>query len=277
VMARQTLNAEVALALALERGFDWLLHIDADELFYSPGVAPAEHFARMTEAGVSRVKYLNHEAVPERASVRDYFREVTLFKINPQCLDGGSLGEAQRRLLAGVPQMPEKFFHFYQQGKSAVRLREGIMAAGPHEFLLPEEAEGRPLLQTEPIAPAGDESVSYRLSVDPSTGDSFKTAVCRAPLVLHYPCCGFDNFWKKYATLGRFGDKWFGQQDITAKQGPFHTDSRDVVTGGDRRAAEEFYRERIVLDDERVVRRLTGAGLLKRIFEPSRVLSGAAA
>ena len=44
VMARQLLNAEHAMNLARAMGFHWLLHIDADELFYMPnGDAPA-HF-----------------------------------------------------------------------------------------------------------------------------------------------------------------------------------------------------------------------------------------
>ncbi|HLM57475.1 MAG TPA: glycosyltransferase family 2 protein [Pyrinomonadaceae bacterium] len=273
LIARQTLNAEVALGLALDGGFDWLLYVDTDELFYSPGLAPVEHFARMSASGVRRVKYLNYEAIPERAHVRDYFREVTLFKVNPQCFEGGALGDAHRRLLAGLSQIPDKFFYFYQQGKSAVRLCEGIMPVGAHDFLLPEELEGRPLLRTEPISPAGEEGLSYRLSVDPASGRSFKTAVSRSPLVLHYPCCGFGNFWSRYKTLGGFGDKWFGSQDITARQGPYHTAARDVVASGDARAAEQFYRERNVLEDESVVLRLMEAGLLQRIVEPSRLLS----
>src|SRR5258707_6040459 len=35
-MARQILNVDVALKMALELKIDWLLHIDIDELFYSP-------------------------------------------------------------------------------------------------------------------------------------------------------------------------------------------------------------------------------------------------
>ena len=36
VQSRQILNAEHALYRAAERGLTWLLHIDADELFYVP-------------------------------------------------------------------------------------------------------------------------------------------------------------------------------------------------------------------------------------------------
>ena len=37
-MARQVLNAALpAMELAREKNLAWLLHLDADELFYSPG------------------------------------------------------------------------------------------------------------------------------------------------------------------------------------------------------------------------------------------------
>src|SRR5262245_11621525 len=35
-MVRQQLCVEIALDLAMQKGFDWLLHIDIDELFYLP-------------------------------------------------------------------------------------------------------------------------------------------------------------------------------------------------------------------------------------------------
>ncbi len=46
VMARQVLNAGVAVQMCLERGIDWLLHIDHDELFVSGHDSVQEHFAR---------------------------------------------------------------------------------------------------------------------------------------------------------------------------------------------------------------------------------------
>jgi hypothetical protein len=47
MMARQQLCVEVALDLARQNDFDWLLHIDIDELFYSPNCSVKEHFMRL--------------------------------------------------------------------------------------------------------------------------------------------------------------------------------------------------------------------------------------
>lgn len=48
VQARQELNAEHAVSLALRDGITWLLHCDADELFYSPSGPVIQHFNRLT-------------------------------------------------------------------------------------------------------------------------------------------------------------------------------------------------------------------------------------
>ena len=67
VMARQVLNASLALELARARGLAWLLHIDIDELFFSNGETAAEHFQWADAQDVRTVKYFNFEAVPEKA------------------------------------------------------------------------------------------------------------------------------------------------------------------------------------------------------------------
>src|SRR5205807_846691 len=76
VMARQVLNVEMAMQLARAAGFTWLLHIDADELFYSPLQSAAEHFEQVERQQLETVVYLNYEAIPERDEIGDFFREI---------------------------------------------------------------------------------------------------------------------------------------------------------------------------------------------------------
>ena len=52
VMARQCLNVEVAVQYALADQLDWLLHIDADEIFHCPGQDAGSHFARLAKKGI---------------------------------------------------------------------------------------------------------------------------------------------------------------------------------------------------------------------------------
>ena len=79
VMARQVLNAALAIDLARRQELDWLLHIDVDELFFSAKYPLAEHFARAQAQALDTIIYRHFEAVPEKADIADPFREVDLF------------------------------------------------------------------------------------------------------------------------------------------------------------------------------------------------------
>ena len=241
VMARQVLNASLAMRRARQDGCDWLLHIDIDELFWSPHESAADHFGALKTAPFDVVVYRNYEAVPEADDVADPMREVTLFKTPPARL--ARLPAASvATVVARFPRFATGPFNLYSNGKSAVRLRaEGLEPQGVHIF-------GRP-------------------------GGSTPHAVSDQHFILHYACCGFQTFVDKYRTLGRFADRWWDRYDIAAAIGPFHLQARDVVMGGDRDAALAFYRDRIALEDPEAVATLIAAGVLERITGPADALS----
>jgi hypothetical protein len=221
VMSRQILNAELAIGLARDAGMDWLLHIDADELFHAPAGQPlGEHLDDLARRGFEMVCYPNHEAIPEPGAGADFFRDVTLFR------------RSARRVAAGRDPLP---FHFYTNGKSAVRLAiPGIRARGVHGF---------------------------------TADDGLAVTTAFEHAILHYACCGFDAFWQKYARLGAFGDAWWGTTDIAAAIGTFHLECRDACGRG-RAAARAFYAERIELADRARADQLVTDGVAERIEEP---------
>lgn len=240
VMARQVLNAAHAMELARARGFDWLLHIDADELFYAPGGSAADHFASLENEPVDTVNYPNYEAVPERETIGDFFREVTLFKVPPE-LNRVKLSPEGLRLLKSVKQLNPDFFHYYGAGKSAVRLAApGMGPEGVHDFA--------------------------------RAGGDFRPARNMHNFILHYAVCGFDALWTKYATLGRFADAWWNKYDIAAAIGTFHLEARDVVGRGNREAALAFYAERVAITDPVLIEALMAHGFLARFPEPCQIL-----
>ncbi|MBK8740542.1 MAG: glycosyltransferase family 2 protein [Betaproteobacteria bacterium] len=254
VMSRQCLNVEVAVQLALAAGHDWLLHIDADELFDCPGQDAGAHFARLAAQGFDRAVYPNLEALPETADVADFFREVTLFKTNRNTLPGGMFSPGQAALAARHSQFPPAFFLFYSNGKSAARVRPGLVPDGVHRFRAGSYL--RPGQAPAPTAGPGRECI---------VGD------CR---ILHYACCGYANFRDKYRILGAFADRWFGRVDIRGSIGDFHLRARDIVAGGDEERARAFYRQRAMLGDPDAVRELIAAGILQRIDGPAQWLTG---
>jgi len=237
VMVRQVLNAALAMDMARSQGFDWLLHIDADELFFSVTRPVPEFFFEALSQPFDTICYQNLEAVPERLDIADPFREVDLFKLPP----GNEAGQesAIARLLANTPQIPPMRFHFYANGKSAVRLAaNALRPSSVHQFDGPDARQG-------------------------ASGDAF---------ILHYACCGFDAFWRKYAVLGAFGDQWLDAVDIRSTIGPLHLDARDVVGAGDRNAAQAFYRQRIAIEDAGTVQALLQHRILARVSHPRKLL-----
>ena len=153
VIARQVLAIELGAREALAEGFEWLLHIDVDEALTfglghaeaadghadaaggagraenecdrsgtgrgngnTNGALAATRFFASLPAELDEVVFLNFEAAPEQLHVQDWFREVTLFRVNPSC--GGAVDG----------------FVAYSNGKGAVRLSDAVVPAGSHRF-----------------------------------------------------------------------------------------------------------------------------------------------
>lgn len=151
ISSRQALNASVALEAARtgELGgapLDWLLHLDADELFHLEGSGRGgatleEHFSAATEAGYGLLRYVNHELLlPRREG------SPPRFKVNPR-LAAARLGPGGWRAISehlGLAQTdPRPWFNGYFNGKSAVRVRAGAAAAGVHGWYLEKAEEWR--------------------------------------------------------------------------------------------------------------------------------------
>ena len=82
VMARQLVDAwHCMVVLAPASGVDWLLHLDADELF-DPGssTVTGSLFWRLSVTGARCVTFQNWEAIPESDSTVNPFLAHTLFK-----------------------------------------------------------------------------------------------------------------------------------------------------------------------------------------------------
>ena len=190
VQTRQQLNARHAMSLAVERGLEWLLHIDGDELFdpgsgRTDGRSPvAAHFDELSTAHVSTFSYANWEAVPEGDHL-DPFREVSLFKcsldsVQPTAEARGAVGFWQARQAGS-------FFYYYDNGKSAVRVHPEAVPLSVHEWL-PGTPDGMQHWHSNlrecwsGRGPLGD-VVQWRRS---------------AAHILHYPCCSHETLWLRW-------------------------------------------------------------------------------
>lgn len=233
--ARQLCNVKMALSLARRERIDWLLHIDADELFFPPGRDATAHFAGLSTLGVGYVIYDNHEAICERPEPADPFREVTLFKKNPRAIDPGALSLAE-------PYFAQRggYFLAYANGKAAVRTVQGAEPAGVHGFHLPLEL-------------------------------GLGRARFVSPAILHYPYSTFAAYWRKFQRLGWYeGDVLLG---LPWYPPLFELSSRDLACAGKEDEARSRFREATVIQDRRRVREWLKSGVLARIEEPAQLLA----
>lgn len=122
VMQRQCKNVEHALTRCAIDGIDWLIHIDSDELIYSPEQNLKKYFYQV-DSEVSCVRFVNHEAV-STYEAKNPFKEQRIFKKNQDF-----------RMPDDAPLVDKDcLFLGYMNGKSAVRVEKCLGPKGPHEF-----------------------------------------------------------------------------------------------------------------------------------------------
>lgn len=219
-MARQILNVEIAIERARALNFDWLLHIDIDELFYCPRQNVSDFFRGLSRNGIEIANFVNHEAVVEKMYLENIFEDTHFFKKNRR-----SLNASQKELIEASLEPDTTYFSYYGNGKSAVRLSKYVTPVGVHNFRY----------------------TNYkRLNFISKWKTKF---IEPTPCILHFACCDFDTFLEKYKTLGNFGDKWFDRGESIRNILPIHVKSRDICQQNELADVKEFYRVHFIEKD----------------------------
>lgn len=94
------------------------------QLFYTSEASIKPHFDHLSSLGVDQMTYVNHEAVPTRETINDYFSEVELFRVNHLVLP---LSHEVRECTRFWRQKRQhgQYMLAYDNGKSAVRVLPG--------------------------------------------------------------------------------------------------------------------------------------------------------
>lgn len=146
VMQRQCQNVLDALMQCANDGIDWLIHIDSDEMIFSPTSNLKSYFSRVDPA-VSCIRFINHEVVSAYAA-ENPFKELNVFKKNQFF-----------NTVLGVSGGEEKvYFLGYTIGKSAVRVNQCVGPSGPHDF----EVSGGQTIREEEICILHYLSATYK-------------------------------------------------------------------------------------------------------------------
>lgn len=216
VMIRQELNFHVAFNQAKKDGVDWLLHIDLDELFYPNGMDLQAHFKDLQINNYRSITYLNLESIVTSTEAESIYESSKYFKINYFRNKHWFYNEPQLSFIKKTDWLSDKFFRYYQNGKSCV-------------------------------STYGNDMHVY--DVHSIFGDGKrKVARINDPLVLHFPCATYEAFKKKYVRLGLFSDNWRGIARVGNFIDDVHLRSRDIVMAGvGENDIKEFYRDNFVL------------------------------
>ena len=233
VRARQALNAEMAMGMALEEGYDWLLHIDGDELFWPGEPSISKHLESLASEGLDVVKYFNQEGVPTLENIDDYFLQVKHFKKPRKLLAKQGINVKE------IWQEPARYFNFYTNGKSMSRVRQDMVPNDVHEWRS----------KTGPV----------------------KSARFYYPAILHYSCCGYQFFkakFQKHMDYNSDGTR-FG---ITLRDRGFHLDYDALMAykSGNETEARRLYRQHMMLSEESL-ERYKSAGLIQTVDVPGRI------
>lgn len=166
---KQNINANHALKRARKMGFDWIIHIDGDELLFSR--ENIKKILQQTEADVLRFEI--HEAVPDNDYYPSIFKEKTLFR---KCKSSQREKLAQK-LGCNKCFFANRYFRGHIASKTAVRVNSDIISLNIH---LPVMASG-------PFVPENTRRIK----------------------LLHFDCCGFDAWKRKWTLrLDDKPDSW---------------------------------------------------------------------
>lgn len=221
VQARQTINAEYASILARYIGVKWLLHIDMDEIFYTRELSVKEHFKYLDGLSITSMTYANHEAVPEKIEISDYFAEVTLFRRHYFYIPMSTSTTTEIDFWRNR-RTHRQYFLVYDNGKSAVRVDLGpVFPINVHRWSLP---------------PNASQASAKTALADPRNLDPESLFRMSNPAILHYVTCGVGWLSEKYEILGNFPDAWFAGRLPIAPS--FHRDARDAAIADAKAAAD---------------------------------------
>ena len=229
----QVLSSNLALKMAKKEGYDWIAHIDSDELIYTEN--PLKTFISKIPKNVQVLRLRAIEAVLEKKQNKNLFEGVTLFK------SMGYISKfyySHKKLLQRIVPLVRKhegnlsniYFRGHSAGKSIVRTNANIDQVGIHE----------------PVAKKGFK-LNYMFVSDAD--------------LLHFDGCNFDS-WKM---------KWLRRYNSTVPENEVCKSEDDILKefskayeSKDPNAMYELFKEQYFIPtNKRLVLQIFG--LLKRI------------
>jgi hypothetical protein len=243
ILERQRVNARAALDLARRAGFDWIAHIDSDELLYA--TKPLNELLAEVSEDVHALKFPTMEGVVDRFEYDRVFEQISLFKVHPARLGGGlridpderirlsrDAAEFRRRLrwarwLGCASISEDAYVRGHVEGKSAVRTNADLRGLSCHD----------------PI---------------PASRDTLRASVADGAWLLHFDCRGFASWKEKWRKLNSIAGELSRHRRRQIQR------FEAICESGDASRLSPFYKELyFVRPYDRFI--LTRLGLLRRL------------
>lgn len=188
VQAKQRANATDAFECARESGFEWLVHIDGDELLH-PGGSLSDLFMR-SPSGADVLVFPTKEALPQRLAYDHPFRDISFFKYDPVGhilrgdLRSSYFDRKWRGLTARVWRHKKRFLK-----------RMGYNHPGALDSFLLGHTNGKAATRTSsPVERIGNHRPRAR------SGHALSTYALQRGAVLHFDCMGYEPWRRKWAS-----------------------------------------------------------------------------
>lgn len=245
VQARQVLNATLGMNLALKEKFDWIFHVDCDELVYNTFNCPIGEIMALVPDDVEQVISHNYECVPQGLNGDNPFIDVTLFKKNINAFK--RVSKQKREIFEEYFTKRNRLYFFaHNQGKAAARVRPHLYPS-IHCFTK-EDSQG-----------------ALHLFGKDSKRVILNTINIKELSIYHYTNSTFESYLTKYKTLGAFPLRAIDKE----KQSGFHLWSRNAYVSQNIRGLKKLYKKHIEFSDSEGIKKLKRAGY----FEENKKIS----
>lgn len=135
--ARQCLNTYNAKEKCEEKGIDWLISIDADELFIpsTSSFEDVKSFFQNIDEGVDIIDLKVFEALQRKKHYNNVFAEETIFKLTRKF--NNRFEKIYKYIYNPIEKRTDKFFYWYGHflGKSAIRVSSKVMPKNVHRYV----------------------------------------------------------------------------------------------------------------------------------------------
>lgn len=215
VQIKQEANATFAFHFARNSGFEWIIHMDSDELIYN-NTSIKDYFRQISEE-VDVIRFPVMEATPQKEEYKNAFKEINHFKVFtalPTQTKNFSTDQTEikrQKLTARI---------WYNKKRLAKYL--GSKSASKQKFLYGHEV-GKSATRTS----AAIRKISCHIPVPENNTDP-RLIVSKSIFVLHYDCMGFKK-WKSKWHNRIFGDQIFATQRFSSSRLKMREEIKDTI------------------------------------------------